>query len=92
MGMGSVHGMLHPRVTNRCGVTRVPTVLALASGRTHHYRGALQTGPLQAFIESLLPSNTVPTVSYIYQSLVSLGGAKRFHWLGRVVHPRTCVH
>ena len=65
VGLGSVHGNMHPRVTNYCGVVRVPAVVGVVSGRVVHYyrQGALSTGGLRGFLENILPK-VVTEVSY----------------------------
>ncbi len=62
VGLGSVHGNLHPRVTHHCGVSMVPSVVGVVSGRVVSYRGGVSTKSMKDFLETLLPSTIVSEV------------------------------
>lgn len=66
VGLGSVHGRQHPRIVQYCGVSQVPSVVGVISGRVHHYYGQLRDkGTLISFLDNILPKNIVTLVSRI---------------------------
>ncbi len=62
VGLGSVHGNLHSRVTHYCGVAVVPSVVGVVSGRVVSYRGGVSVRSIKDFLESLLPSSIITEV------------------------------
>ena len=64
VGLGSVHANHHHRVTQHCGVSQVPTVVGVVSGRVIHFHGNIRgSGTMQEFLERILPKEVVLTVS-----------------------------
>lgn len=74
IGLGSVHGNMHPRVTHYCGVVRVPAVVGVVSGRVVHYQGAQSTRSLRGFLEDIVPNVvtelTSSSISYFLAQVI----------------------
>ena len=64
VGLGSVHANHHPRITNHCGVSQIPTVVGVVSGRVIHFHGNLRgIDTMQDFLNNILPKGVVLLVS-----------------------------
>ena len=56
VGLGSVHANFHPRIVHHCGVSRVPAVVGVVSGRVVHFQGQISARTIRDFLEAILPS------------------------------------
>lgn len=66
VGLGSVHANHHHRVTHHCGVSQVPTVVGVISGRVIHFHGKIRdSSTMQEFLERVLPPHVVLSVSVL---------------------------
>ena len=66
VGLGSVHANHHHRVTHHCGVSQVPAVVGLVSGRVFHFHGNIRdSSTMQEFLERILPHQIVLSVSVL---------------------------
>ncbi len=66
VGLGSVHARQQFGIAQHCGVSRVPTVVGVVSGRVHHFYGQLRDKiTLINFLDNILPKQAVSIVSMI---------------------------
>lgn len=63
VGMASVHTSVQPRVAKFCSVSRMPSMVAVVSGRAIHYNDWIQDSRgIKNFIKRALPDNVVVKV------------------------------
>lgn len=62
--MATVHTSVQPRVAHFCSVSRMPSLVAVVSGRAVHYNDWIQDSRgIKNFIKSILPAIAVVKVS-----------------------------
>lgn len=61
--MATVHTSVQPRVAQFCSVSRMPSLVAVVSGRAVHFNGWIQDSrSVKNFIKSVLPASAVVKV------------------------------
>ncbi len=64
VGLGSVHARLHPQIIQHCGVSHVPSIVGVVSGRVHRYYGQLRDkNTIISFLDNILPKHIITLVS-----------------------------
>ena len=68
VGFGSVNTELGARVPEYCGVSHVPSMVVLVSGRTRHLRlrGLVSVGEIKNLIHGVIPSHVTDVCTRTY--------------------------